>query len=120
MGLNAFSGFALGLTPLLVLLLPVPFLLRGAHTDRKLIAASPGLFGSAVYMATCLASHWSDTPVSDSILWLHSLASATPLLLLAPSFMALRSKWLSMAHLITLVGIVGAWLIGGVLIDGTS
>ena len=119
MGLNAISGLALGLTPLLVLLFPVPFLLRGARTDRKLIAASPGLFGSAVYMATFLASHWSDPPVSDSILWLHSLASAIPLLL-APSVMALRSKWLSIAHLISLVGIVGAWLIGGVLIDGTS
>ena len=120
MGLNAISGLALGLTPLLVLLFPVPFLLRGARTDRKLMAASPGLFGSAVYMATFLASHCADPPVSDSVLWLHSLASAIPLLLLAPSVMALRSKWLAIAHLISLVGIVGAWLIGGVLIDGTS
>ena len=120
MGLNSISGLALGLTPLLVLLFPVPFLLCGARTDRKLVAASPGLFGSAVYMATFLASHCADPPVSDSVLWLHSLASAIPLLLLAPSVMALRSKWLAIAHLISLVGIVGAWLIGGVLIDGTS
>ena len=120
MGLNAISGLALGLIPLLFLLFPVPFLLRGARTDRKLIAATPGLFGSAVYIATFLASYWSAPPVSNSILWLHSLASAIPLLLLAPSAMALRSKWLSIAHLITLIGIVGAWLVGGVLIDGTS
>ena len=34
MGLNAISGLALGLTPLLALLVPVPFLLCGARTDR--------------------------------------------------------------------------------------
>lgn len=117
MSLNAISGLALGLAPLL---LPVPFLLHGARQDRKLIAASPGLFGAAVYIATVLASYWSRPPVSGSILWLHLLASAIPLLLLAPSVMALRTKWLSIVHLITLAGVVGSWLIGGVLIDGTS
>ena len=120
MSLNAISGLALGLLPLLPLLLPVPFLLHGARQDHKLIAASPGLLGAAVYIATVLASYWSQPPVSDSILWLHALASAVPLLLLAPSVVALRSKWLSILHLITLTGVIGSWLFGGILIDGTS
>ena len=108
---------ALALT---LLLLPVPFLLRGAHQDRRLMAASPGMFGAAAYVTTVLASYWSRPPASDSILCLHFLASAIPLLLLAPSVMALRTKWLSILHLFTLTGVVGAWVIGGVLIDGTS
>jgi len=120
MSLNAISGSAFGLLPLLPLLLPVPFLLHGARQDRKLIAASPGLLGAAVYIATVLASYWPQPPVSDSILWLHAAASAVPLLLLAPSVVALRSKWLSILHLITLTGVIGSWLFGGILIDGTS
>ena len=117
MTLNAMSVLAMGLTPLL---LPVPFLLHGAHQGRQLIAVSPCLLGATVYLATFLAAHWSRPPVSDAILGLHMFASAMPVLLLVPSFMALRRKWLFILHLLTLTGLVGSWLIGSVLIDGTS
>ena len=117
MFLDAIFVLAPALTPLL---LPVPLLLYGARNDRKLIAASPGVFGAIVYIATVLAAHWSRHPVHDTVIWLHGLASATPLLLLAPSVMALRNKWLSIVHVITLIGVVGSWVIGGVLLQGTS
>ena len=114
--LNAMLVLAIGLAPLL---LPVPFLLHGARQGRRLIVVSPCLLGAAVYITTFLAAHWSRPPVSTLILWLHMFASAMPMLLLLPSFLALRRKWLSILHLLTLTGLVGSLLIGSVLIDGT-
>ena len=116
MDLDAISGleeFALGLV---LLLLPVPFLLFGARQGRELIAGSPGLFGAVVYVTAFLASFWTRPPVSDAIQWLHTLASAVPLLLLVPSVLALRRKWLSMVHLLTLAGALWSWFTGAMFI----
>ncbi|MFC7301089.1 hypothetical protein [Cognatiluteimonas weifangensis] len=116
MDLDTISGleeFALGLA---LLLLPVPFLLFGAHQGHKLLAGSPGLFAAVVYVTAFLASFWTRPPASDAIQWLHTLASAVPLLLLVPSVLALRSKWLSVVHLLTLAGVIWSWFIGAMFI----
>ncbi|WP_457098131.1 hypothetical protein [Lysobacter sp. P5_B9] len=116
MDLDAISGLeelALGLA---LLLSPVPLLLFGARQGRKLAASSPGLFGAGIYITAFLASPWTRPPVSDSVQWLHTLASAIPLLLLVPSVLALRSKWLSVVHLVTLAGVLWSWFIGALFI----
>ena len=116
MDLDAISGLEELALGLVLLILPVPFLLLGARQGRKLVAGSPGLFGAVVYITAFLASFWTKPPVSDSIQWLHTLASAIPLLLLAPSVLALRSKWLSVMHLATLAGVLWSWFIGAMFI----
>lgn len=105
-----------GLVGLLLVLAPVPFLFfasRHQAAGKVLVAVSPGLTIAALFIAACLASHWT----TQSTFWtpwtVYQILLVLAALLVIPATLALRWKWLGTLHIATLVGAVYLWFIAG-------
>ena len=93
------------LPSLLVLAVPIPLLVYFAEPRRKLLACSPNLFALIGFVLSCLMAAM---PVDDWHLFegvpLAVLVVAT--VMLVPSILVLRRKWLGIVHLATMAGAV--------------
>src|SRR5687768_10539529 len=106
-----------GVLGLLLLLFPVPFLSYSASQQRWLTAGSPGLVGTALFIAF---SGMSGTTSHQSPKFIAYLPIAGLLLVVAlipASVRALRNKWIGLLHILTVAGALLTWLVAAMAIS---
>lgn len=110
------DAFIQGMPGLALLALPILVGFLNGAAGRRLMACLPGIVGIVGFAAACAASPYTSknsTLVQYSFLALSCLA----LFAIAPAILALRNRWLGCFHLMTLVGLVFLYFVGGMAIS---
>jgi len=119
---SSFALFAIGegAPGLLVLAATLPVLALAAKPDRKLLASSASLAGLATFaLASLLAGSQPGHP-PELAQAVPLVGSAAALVLLVPSALALKRRWLGAMHLLTLVALGYLFLIGSLVLSGDA
>jgi hypothetical protein len=99
-----------------LLLLPSPLLAWGAKEDRRLVAAAPGVLGFTLFTLAFAHLHLAAGEASDLAQSAYGIGAVAAALLLVPSALSLRNRWLGVLHLATLAGVLWSWFIGAMLL----
>jgi hypothetical protein len=109
-----------GAPGLLVIAATLPVLALAAEPNRKLLASSAGLMGLATFtLASLLAgAQPGQSPALAQAVPL--VGSAAALVLLVPSVLALKWRWLGVVHLFTLPALGYLFFIGSLVLSGDA
>ena len=102
-----------GWLSLLLLAATTPALISAGLPNRKLIAGAPGIVAILVFVLSCYIASLSNTDAS--IPFAGFLLTA---LLVIPSVLALRHRWLGLLHIITLLAALYLGVISSLAISG--
>ncbi|HVL09105.1 MAG TPA: hypothetical protein VM512_08105 [Burkholderiaceae bacterium] len=103
-----------------LLLAPVPPLALAAREGRRLVAAAPGMLGFALFVVAFAHLHLARGEAPDILQMAYNIAWALVFLALLPSVLSLRNRAWGLLHLITCMGMLWAFFIGGLLLARDS
>lgn len=120
MDLDAISALEELLLGACLLLVPAPLLALAARPGRRLLAAAPGILGFALFVAAFAHLHLADGAAPATLQMAYNAAAALVFLSLLPSVLSLRNRAWGLLHLVTVAGMLWAFLIGGLLLARDS
>jgi hypothetical protein len=109
------DSFIMGMPGIGLLVLPLLIGFFAAPANRRWISCSPGVLGIASFALACAISPYT-THDSDFAVYLFMGAVCTAALLITPSVIVLRNKWLGAFHLLSLSGLLFLFFVGGMAI----
>jgi hypothetical protein len=103
-----------------LLLIPASLLALGAREGRRLLAAAPGVLSFILFSLAFAHLHLASGAASEPIPSVYFIGLAVALLLLVPSVLSLRNRWLGLVHIATVAGILWSFFIGAMLLARDS
>jgi hypothetical protein len=110
------DSFIMGMPGIGLLALPILIGFLAAPVGRRWIACLPGTCGIVFFAIACTASLYT-TGKSDVPGYLFMAAMGGAALLVVPSILVLRNKWLGAFHLLTISGLLFIFFVGAMAIS---
>ena len=106
-----------GTIGLLALTVSFPAFALAASPGRRLRASAPSLAATLVFFASCLMAGVSGIEASQIAEFLPLAGFGVAVVLVAPSTLALRWRWLGLLHLLTAAAVAYLWFVATLAIS---